>query len=130
MPLVLPLQGFSPLMLSAAAASVALEKLQDHVQGCASALLTNVPSDVGFAVVYLHAGVRWEDNSPGLLQLRTLYESLPQSLRSRVEAVYVVHPSIGFCFSAALVGPWLSDRWVQNWACAQGCAIALFAVSG
>ncbi|KAH9538606.1 hypothetical protein CY35_15G015400 [Sphagnum magellanicum] len=50
--------------------------------------------DGPIVILYFHTCVQSGDNSPGILRLRRIYESLPQPLKLRLEAVYIVHPGI------------------------------------
>lgn len=50
--------------------------------------------DGPIVILYFHTCVQSGDNSPGILTLRRIYESLPQPLKLRLEAVYIVHPGI------------------------------------
>jgi hypothetical protein len=47
-----------------------------------------------YVVVYFHTAVQRNDNHPGLWALRDLYETLPNQLKHRLQAVYAVHPGL------------------------------------
>ncbi|PKA60119.1 hypothetical protein AXF42_Ash009803 [Apostasia shenzhenica] len=67
-----------------------------------------------FCVVYIHTYVQRPENFPGVSFLRSIYESLPASVRDCLQAVYFVHPGLQarlffatfgrFLFSAGLYG--------------------------
>ncbi|KAJ6792242.1 putative ganglioside-induced differentiation-associated protein 2 [Iris pallida] len=67
-----------------------------------------------FVVVYFHAYVNRGDNFPGVSSLRSIYETLPPSVRDGLQAVHFVHPGLHarlffatfgrFLFSAGLYG--------------------------
>lgn len=56
--------------------------------------LTNEMGAEEFCIVYFHATVDRGENSPGMLTLRRIYEDLPQELRQKLGAIYVVHPGL------------------------------------
>lgn len=66
--------------------------------------LTNDEQDEEFCIVYFHATVDRGENSPGMLTLRRIYEDLPQDLRQRLRAIYVVHPGLRSRLVLATVG--------------------------
>ncbi|KAK6945193.1 CRAL-TRIO lipid binding domain [Dillenia turbinata] len=47
-----------------------------------------------FCIVYLHSTVQKEDNSPGMIVLRWIYEDLPSNCKDRLQLVYFVHPGL------------------------------------
>ena len=47
-----------------------------------------------YVIVYFHTAVQRSDNYPGLWALRDIYETLPNQLKHRMQAVYVVHPGL------------------------------------
>ncbi|KAH9538604.1 hypothetical protein CY35_15G015400 [Sphagnum magellanicum] len=70
--------------------------------------------DGPIVILYFHTCVQSGDNSPGILRLRRIYESLPQPLKLRLEAVYIVHPGsilklststgLNFCVTLSRMG--------------------------
>ncbi|XP_052172449.1 uncharacterized protein LOC127788339 [Diospyros lotus] len=47
-----------------------------------------------FCILYMHSTVQKEDNNPGLMILRWIYEELPSDCKDRLQAVYFVHPGL------------------------------------
>eukprot|EP00252_Welwitschia_mirabilis_P006004 TRINITY_DN16646_c0_g1_i1.p1 TRINITY_DN16646_c0_g1~~TRINITY_DN16646_c0_g1_i1.p1 ORF type:complete len:238 (-),score=45.27 TRINITY_DN16646_c0_g1_i1:351-1064(-) len=47
-----------------------------------------------FGIVYIHTGVKKEDNSPGISTLKYIYEDLPLDFKQRLQVVYFLHPGI------------------------------------
>jgi hypothetical protein len=71
--------------------------------------------DGPIVILYFHTCVQSGDNSPGILTLRRIYESLPQSLKLRLEAVYIVHPGIRSRLLLATLGRFfLSEGYVMT----------------
>jgi hypothetical protein len=71
--------------------------------------------DGPIVILYFHTCVQSGDNSPGILTLRRIYESLPQPLKLRLEAVYIVHPGIRSRLLLATLGRFfLSEGYVMT----------------
>lgn len=51
-------------------------------------------SEGPFCIVYFHSTVQRDDNSPGMLILKWIYEELPSDFKNRLRAVYFVHPGL------------------------------------
>ncbi|CAM6111184.1 unnamed protein product [Calypogeia fissa] len=82
------------------------KRLQQYVT---QKLTDGIQSD-DFCIVYFHTTVDRGENSPGMLTLRRIYEDLPQDLRQRLGAIYVVHPGIRSRLVLATLGRFfLSD---------------------
>ncbi|KAD3640676.1 hypothetical protein R6Q59_003373 [Mikania micrantha] len=47
-----------------------------------------------FAVVYIHTEVCKSENFPGISVLRSLYDSIPITVKQNLETVYFVHPDL------------------------------------
>ncbi|KAI7747312.1 hypothetical protein M8C21_013433 [Ambrosia artemisiifolia] len=47
-----------------------------------------------FAVVYIHTEVCKSENFPGISFLRSVYDSIPVSVKQNLETVYFVHPDL------------------------------------
>lgn len=47
-----------------------------------------------FAVVYIHTEVCKSENFPGISVLRSIYDSIPVSVKQNLETVYFVHPDL------------------------------------
>ncbi|KAH7296477.1 hypothetical protein KP509_26G024400 [Ceratopteris richardii] len=80
-------------------------RLQDYVL---YKLFTEVPQEP-FCIIYFHAQAKWSENCPGIFNLRSIYEAIPQDFRQRLEAIYVVHPGAFSRMILATFGRLLSD---------------------
>ncbi|EPS74179.1 hypothetical protein M569_00575, partial [Genlisea aurea] len=47
-----------------------------------------------FCMVYLHSATQKEDNSPGIMVLRWIYEEVAEECKERLRVVYFVHPGL------------------------------------
>ncbi|KAI5084177.1 hypothetical protein GOP47_0000346 [Adiantum capillus-veneris] len=71
-------------------------------------ILAEAPQEP-LCIVYFHTDANRAENSPGILNLRWIYEAVPQDLRQRLEAIYFVHPGALSRMTLAMVGRFLSD---------------------
>ncbi|KAG6546006.1 hypothetical protein Mapa_012669 [Marchantia paleacea] len=77
--------------------------------------LANEIKDDKFSIVYFHSKVDRAENSPGMLYMRQIYESLSQALRQQLAAIYVVHPGLKSRLLLATVGRFfLSEGFYQK----------------
>ncbi|MCO5605851.1 hypothetical protein L7F22_060035 [Adiantum nelumboides] len=57
-------------------------------------VIKEIPSDEQFCIIYFHTKVSRKDNNPGVINLRSFYETLPMDVRQRLQVVYFVHPGL------------------------------------
>ncbi len=87
----------------------------DRLQAYVLCKLHQELQDGPIVILYFHTCVQSGDNSPGILTLRRIYESLPQPLKLRLEAVYIVHPGIRSRLLLATLGRFfLSEGYVMT----------------
>ncbi|MCO5548663.1 hypothetical protein L7F22_002122 [Adiantum nelumboides] len=72
-------------------------------------ILAEVPQEP-ICIVYFHTHANRAENCPGILNLRWIYETIPQDLRQRLEAIYFVHPGALSRLTLGTLGRFLSDR--------------------
>eukprot|EP00897_Mesotaenium_endlicherianum_P010394 jgi/Mesen1/9383/ME000610S08687 len=68
-----------------------------------------VAAEEDTCVVYIHTDVSGEENSPGVMWLRSVYESLPSVCKDRVKAMYILHPALRMRVTLWGLGSWFSE---------------------
>ncbi|KAJ7563372.1 hypothetical protein O6H91_03G107400 [Diphasiastrum complanatum] len=56
--------------------------------------LLNELKEESFVIVYFHTLVQRNENSPGMLALRQIYEALPGEKKQKLQTIYFVHPGL------------------------------------
>ncbi|KAL8160523.1 hypothetical protein V2J09_002060 [Rumex salicifolius] len=49
---------------------------------------------VPFSVLYINTEIQTPENSPGISVLRSIYDSIPVTVKNNLEAIYFVHPGL------------------------------------
>ncbi|KAK1388597.1 CRAL-TRIO lipid binding domain containing protein [Heracleum sosnowskyi] len=74
---------------------VNVEVLNKYMKEKVFASLSNDEDEVKpFSVVYMHTGVQWRQNFPGLMAARSIYDAIPVNIKKSLQAIYFTHPDL------------------------------------